>query len=65
MFCTVLPGVHPRRIISVRDGEKNWNSVINTIYYEPWKIRNFKSSSAYDKREPHLKQMIFRSFGIA
>jgi hypothetical protein len=25
----------------------------------------FKSNSVYDKREPHLKQMMFRSFGIA
>jgi len=24
-----------------------------------------KSSSACDKREPHLKRMMFRSFGIA
>jgi len=65
VFCTVLPGVHPRRIISVRNGK---NLELSHKYCILWAFKNtyfFKSSSVCDKREPHLKQMMFRSFGIA
>jgi hypothetical protein len=40
MLCALLPGVHPRRIVSVRGGKK-WISIISAVYYESWKNMYF------------------------